>query len=253
MASPHSISGTFLAQHHLSGLSIHYMPKGKRRAVQLGQFMQQLLNLAENELQLELYVLDKKDWTKLSSKPYFLSLYQVPKAGKKAKILVPLEYPDYQLKRCDALILAGARHHKPPPLSLSSYFDLILGQRTSQALLHHWIQQSLVKNSLNTAWRYLFASHLFELLLSKLEMMEMLQHYQAWSACLSISYLEDPLEALQKSDKQDVLKQLSREAMLQKLATGFAATLPSRSSEKGFELADFKASIKQGTLSALKL
>lgn len=117
-----------------SHLSLHYSAYHQRRARQVHSFLEELHKASNHALnqnsKLELFVLNRSDWAKLSSSIYGIAHFRKKKA--KFELLVAADYPARLLHQLDSVFLTASFRM---PSEITELLNLMLGFEWAAAYL----------------------------------------------------------------------------------------------------------------------
>jgi hypothetical protein len=164
-----------------------------RRAGQLRRFLQDLHQTLEENIRgyelsytpipLELWVLSKKDWTHLTSRPYGLAYL------RQQAVIAPADYNPRLTERFDELLLLAGQQHLKAPGEVRELFDLLIA--------FEWAKGSLKGLGLQSRYSQkntLLAAQLFLLVLQSEN--DLLQRVLDWSNILVLSKLKGSFKDL---------------------------------------------------------
>jgi hypothetical protein len=164
-----------------------------RRAGQLRRFvldLQQILgeNIELYELKfvpvpLELWVLSRKDWANLTSRPYGLAFL------RQQAVIAPADYNPRLTERFDELLLLAGQHNLKAPGEVRELFDVLIG--------FEWMKGNLKSLGLQSRLSQNNASCAAQLLLLVLQSeKDLLQRVLDWAKILALSELKGPFKEL---------------------------------------------------------
>ena len=166
-----------------SAICVRYSPGSKRRASQLGRFVQQLQQQATSALgmhsKLELLVLQRRDWQQVVSYPYGLPFVRNHRGSSPfpVSIVAAADYPGTLLQRWPAIALRASQQGSPAPGDVREFFDLLIGHEWGHAAANVSGLRSRIKWVDELMATYLFLAALRE------DNPALLQRFIAWAAC----------------------------------------------------------------------
>ena len=183
---PSSEKGIYLRTLQDKYLPTRYSEGSKRRAGQLMQFWRDFQRRAQRELEvdggLELWVLSRSDWNRVSSKPYGLPQLH----ARTARVLVASEYPLRFLHRFDDPLLEAGLQGFDTPGETRELLDLMAGMVWAQAFIKH------TKGKTGSSFLDdVLATHLFLLTFQTMQMDALWERYVAWMGLFASFWNED--------------------------------------------------------------
>jgi hypothetical protein len=168
-------------------------PGLQRRAAQLGRFLGDLDTTLEEQvrlqrlefspLSLELWVLSRSDWYRLSSRSYGLAFL------RQQAIIVPADYNPGLVQRFDELLLQAGLLGFKQPGEVRELFDLLIACEWAKAKL-----SALGLQTRRAKTDGFMAVYLFLLVLKSED--SLYQRFLAWAQILASAQLKGPLKDL---------------------------------------------------------